>query len=43
MGDDAMMLGTVNGSDFRIMAQKSIIDLPVAELETAYKSPFLGY
>jgi len=43
MGDDAMMLGTVYGRDFRIMAQKSIIDLPVEELETAYKSPFLGY
>jgi phosphoribosylformylglycinamidine synthase len=43
MGDDAMMLGTVYGRDFRIMAQQSIIDLPVEELETAYKSPFLGY
>jgi phosphoribosylformylglycinamidine synthase len=43
MGDDATMLGTVIGRDFRITAQKSIIDLPVGELETAYKSPFLGY
>jgi phosphoribosylformylglycinamidine synthase len=43
MGDDAMMLGTVCGTDLRITAQKTIIDLPVKELESAYKSPFLGY
>jgi phosphoribosylformylglycinamidine synthase len=43
MGDDAMMLGTVCGTNLRITAQKTIIDLPVKELETAYKSPFLGY
>jgi phosphoribosylformylglycinamidine synthase len=43
MGDEALMLGTVCGRDLRIMAQKSIIDLPVEELEAAYKSPFLGY
>jgi phosphoribosylformylglycinamidine synthase len=43
MGDDAMMLGTVCGTNLRITAQKTTIDLPVKELETAYKSPFLGY
>jgi phosphoribosylformylglycinamidine (FGAM) synthase-like enzyme len=43
MGDDAMMLGTVCGTNLQITAQKTIIDLPVKELETAYKSPFLGY
>jgi phosphoribosylformylglycinamidine synthase len=43
MGDDAMMLGTVCGTNLQITAQKTIIDLPVKELETAYKSPFQGY
>jgi phosphoribosylformylglycinamidine (FGAM) synthase-like enzyme len=43
MGDDAMMLGTVCGTNLRITVQKTIINLPVKELETAYKSPFLGY
>ena len=43
MGDDAIMLGTVCGTDLRITAQKTIIDLPVMELETAYKSPFMRY
>jgi hypothetical protein len=37
------MLGTVCGRDLRIITQKTIIDLPVEELEAAYKSPFLGY
>ena len=44
MGDDAMMLGTVSGSDVADhWHKKSIVDLPVEELETAYKSPFIGY
>jgi phosphoribosylformylglycinamidine synthase subunit PurSL len=43
MGSDAMRLGTVCGRALRITGQKMIIDLPVEELEIAYKSPFLGY
>jgi phosphoribosylformylglycinamidine synthase len=43
MSNDAMLLGTVGGRALRITGQKIISDLPVEELETAYKSPFLGY
>jgi phosphoribosylformylglycinamidine synthase len=43
MGGDAMVLGTVCGRMLRITAQKIIADIPVEELETAYKSPFIGY
>ncbi|MDD1699278.1 MAG: AIR synthase related protein [Methanoregula sp.] len=43
MGSDAMLLGTVCGTALRISTQKIICDLPVEDLEIAYKSPFLGY
>ena len=43
MGDDAMMLGTVCGRALRITGQKIVCDLPVEDLETAYKSPFQVY
>ena len=43
MGSDAVVLGTVCGRMLRITAQKIIVDIPVEELETAYKSPFIGY
>jgi phosphoribosylformylglycinamidine (FGAM) synthase-like enzyme len=43
MGGDAIMLGTVCGGALRITGQKLISDLQIEELETAYKSPFLGY
>ena len=43
MGGDAMRLGTVCSRNLRVTGQKMIIDLQVEELETAYKSPFLGY
>jgi len=43
MGGDAMPVGTVCGRALRITWQKMISELTVEELETAYKSPFLGY
>jgi phosphoribosylformylglycinamidine synthase len=43
MGRDALLMGTVCDSALRISGQKTILDLPVKELEAAYKSPFLGY
>jgi phosphoribosylformylglycinamidine synthase II len=43
MGSDAMLLGTVGGRSFRLTGQKIISDLPVEELEIAYKTPFLEY
>jgi phosphoribosylformylglycinamidine synthase len=43
MGGDVMLLGTVCGRALRITGQKMISELTVEELETAYKSPFLGY
>ena len=43
MADDAMLVGTVGGRALQITGQKTIADIPVEELETAYKSPFLGY
>ena len=43
MGGDAMQLGTVCGRDLQITGQKIICELPVEDIETAYKSPFLGY
>ena len=43
MGSDATLLGTVCGRNLRITGNKVVIDLPVEELETFYKSPFRGY
>ncbi|MCK9592147.1 MAG: AIR synthase-related protein [Methanoregula sp.] len=43
MGFDAIQLGTIHGRALRISGQKNIVDLPVEELEIAYKSPFLRY
>ena len=42
-GSDAVLLGSVGGRSLRVAAQKNLIDIPVDELETAYKSPFRGY
>jgi phosphoribosylformylglycinamidine synthase len=43
MGRDATLLGNVCGRNLRITGNKIVIDLPVEELETAYKSTFRGY
>ena len=42
-GADALLLGRVGGKNLRITAGKLLLDIPVAELETAYKAPFRGY
>jgi phosphoribosylformylglycinamidine synthase len=43
IGTDAVLLGRVKGTRLRVTAQELILDLPVSELETAYKAPFRGY
>jgi phosphoribosylformylglycinamidine synthase len=42
-GADALLLGRVIGKNLRITSDKLLLDLPVSELETAYKLPFRGY
>ncbi|OPY38979.1 MAG: phosphoribosylformylglycinamidine synthase II [Methanoregula sp. PtaU1.Bin051] len=42
-GPDASLLGTVAGKVLRVTARTTVIDVPIADLETAYKSPFRGY
>jgi phosphoribosylformylglycinamidine synthase II len=43
IGPDALLLGSVGGGALRVTAEKTVLDLPVDELETAYRSPFRGY
>jgi phosphoribosylformylglycinamidine synthase len=43
IGPDAQLVGTVGGGALRVTAEKTVLDLPVDELEAAYRSPFLGY
>ena len=43
IGPDAILLGRAGGSALRITSQKLLLDLPVDELEAAYKAPFRGY
>jgi len=44
MGPDAVLLGTVKGEKLRVTStQKTLVDVPIHELEDAYKSPFRGY
>jgi phosphoribosylformylglycinamidine synthase len=43
VGPDTLLLGPVKGGGLRVTAGKTVIDLPVDELETAYRSPFRGY
>jgi phosphoribosylformylglycinamidine synthase subunit PurSL len=43
IGPDAILLGRVGGKDFRITSERLLLDIPVGELETAYKAPFRGY
>ncbi|HSA38294.1 MAG TPA: AIR synthase-related protein [Methanoregula sp.] len=43
LGDDAHLLGRVRGSSLRITQETTVVDLPVSELEAAYKAPFWGY
>jgi len=41
-GGDAHLLGRVGGTTFRISAGETLIEQPIAEMETAYKAPFGG-
>jgi phosphoribosylformylglycinamidine synthase subunit PurSL len=43
IGPDAILLGRAGGKNFRITSEKLLVDIPVDELETAYKAPFRGY
>jgi phosphoribosylformylglycinamidine synthase len=43
LGNDAHLLGRVRGTSLRITQKTTIIELPVSELETAYKAPFGRY
>ncbi|MDD5186756.1 MAG: AIR synthase-related protein [Methanoregula sp.] len=43
MGTDATLIGTVGGTNLRIVSDEMILDVPVAALEEAYKAPFRGY
>jgi phosphoribosylformylglycinamidine synthase len=43
LGQEACLLGRVTAKNFRISAEKLLVDLPVHDLEAAYKGPFGGY
>jgi phosphoribosylformylglycinamidine synthase subunit PurSL len=43
IGPEAILLGRVGGKDFQITSDRLLLDIPVDELETAYKAPFHGY
>ncbi len=42
-GNDAHLLGRVHGTSLRITQETTVVDLPVSELEAAYKAPFGRY
>jgi len=42
-GSDAHLLGRVRKTSLRITQETAVIDLPVSELEAAYKAPFGRY
>jgi phosphoribosylformylglycinamidine synthase len=43
LGKNAHLLGRVRGTSLRITQETTVLDLPVGELEAAYKAPFLRY
>jgi phosphoribosylformylglycinamidine synthase len=43
LGSDAHLLGRVRGTSFRVTQEKTVLELPVSELEAAYKAPFGRY
>jgi len=43
LGTDAHLLGRVRGSSLRITQEMTVLDVPVSELEAAYKAPFGRY
>jgi phosphoribosylformylglycinamidine synthase len=42
-GTDATLVGFAGGKKFRIAARQKLIDMPVDEMENAYRLPFRGY
>ena len=43
LGAEAVLIGRVTTGSFRVTTEKLLIDIPVSELEAAYKSPFGRY
>ena len=43
LGTDAHLLGRVRGSSLRITQETTVLEVPVSELEAAYKAPFWRY
>jgi phosphoribosylformylglycinamidine synthase len=43
LGIDARLLGRVRGTSLRITQEMTALEIPVSELEAAYKAPFLRY
>jgi phosphoribosylformylglycinamidine synthase len=43
LGADARLLGRVRGTSLRITQEKTVLEMPVSELEAAYKAPFGRY
>jgi phosphoribosylformylglycinamidine synthase len=43
LGPDAILLGRVRGSSLRITGRTTLVEVPVSELEAAYKTPFGRY
>jgi phosphoribosylformylglycinamidine synthase II len=43
LGNDARLLGRVRGTSLRITQEKTVLEMPVSELEAAYKAPFGRY
>jgi phosphoribosylformylglycinamidine synthase II len=43
LGPDAILLGRVIGKNLRITGRSTLVELPVNELETVYKTPFGRY
>jgi phosphoribosylformylglycinamidine synthase len=43
LGSEAILIGRVLGSTFRVTQETTLIELPVSELEAAYREPFGRY
>ncbi|MDD1680724.1 MAG: AIR synthase related protein, partial [Methanoregula sp.] len=43
LGNDASLLGRVRGTSLRITQETMVLEMPVSELEAAYKAPFGRY
>jgi len=43
LGGDALLLGRVRGMSLRVTQETTVLDVPVSELESAYKAPFGRY